>query len=414
MPAEARSGGGEGKEAMEARVVVGTGPTKHDRRAIRQLKTLARSRRLAHRTGGVFRWPDERNWAKFGAMALTGRWRKEAGARLAGSRPVDSSKVQAPGIVRLPGGGFRLFYTAVGPERPFPECQGSIFSALSADGLTFRPEPGFRIRPDPALPYLSRRALAPSVTPAGLGWRMYFEARGPAGMPTGIASAVSADLLRWELEPGLRIESPGGVGAPRYLPLPEGGGRMYFFDSEYGPGGPAGGERLSQSVVSASTSDGLNFTREPGYRMRDRQGDYDAVGITAAEVIPPVSEGVDWTMIFSAWQDVPAGTVVPAHPSHDLAAPARGETVDFAAASIATDLAGYRSRIFAAYSTDGLSWGPSRCIVEGEGYGAAGLDAVHAEDMTLAALGGGRYRMYYAACDCAGNFRIASAVMDGP
>ena len=39
------------------------------------------------------------------------------------------SKVQAPGIVRDPDGGFRLFYTGV--------------------GLTFAPDAGIRVAPDP-------------------------------------------------------------------------------------------------------------------------------------------------------------------------------------------------------------------------------------------------------------------------
>ena len=55
-------------------------------------------------------------------------------------------------------------------------------------------------------------------------------------------------------------------------------------------------------------------------------------------------------------------------------------------------------------------WSESRCLVEGAGYGGEGLDAVHAEDMSLVPIGGGRYRMYYAACDRDGKWRIASAV----
>ncbi|SVC74670.1 uncharacterized protein METZ01_LOCUS327524, partial [marine metagenome] len=38
---------------------------------------------------------------------------------VAGSRDLDRSKVQAPGIVRDPSGGHRLFYTAIGSDRPF-------------------------------------------------------------------------------------------------------------------------------------------------------------------------------------------------------------------------------------------------------------------------------------------------------
>ena len=68
------------------------------------------------------------------------RWEREAGARISGDRPLDLGKVQAPGIVRCSMGdqeGWRLFYTAVGPDRPFDRCQGYILSAFSTDGLNF-------------------------------------------------------------------------------------------------------------------------------------------------------------------------------------------------------------------------------------------------------------------------------------
>jgi len=344
-------------------------------------------------------------------MGTNYQWRKEPGARLQGSRALDSSKLQAPGIVSLPSGGFRLFYTAVGPAKPFPNCQGYILSAISDDGLVFRPEPGIRIGPRPEIPHMSLRVIAPAIARCADGRRrMYFESRGPASRPTVICSAISSDMLDWKVEEGIRLESLGGVGAPRYLPLPSGGGRLFFTNSEYAPPGTKIGRRLSQSVASALTRDGLTFTFEPGYRMRDRQGVQDAMGITAAEVIPPAAAGDNWTMIYSAWQDVPPGTVVPAHPSSDRNAEANGLSQDFATASIAADMSGYRSRIFAASSADGMTWGRSQCILEGAGYGGEGLDAVHAEDMSLVRIDQGRLRMYYAACDRSGNWRIASAL----
>ncbi|MCX6992510.1 MAG: hypothetical protein NT011_05120 [Kiritimatiellaeota bacterium] len=344
-------------------------------------------------------------------MSLTHRWRKEAGPRLQGSRALDSSKLQAPCIVRIPAGGFRLFYTAVGPAKPYPTCQGYILSAVSDDGLVFRTEPGIRLAPQPAIAYMSLRVIGATVTQCTDGrWRMYFEARGPADQPTVICSAISSDLLHWEHEDGIRLQRPGGLGGPRYLPLPDGRGRLYCFGQEFGPGGPKCGVRLSQSVVSAITADGLCFELEPGYRMRDKQAEYDTAGITAAEVIPPSGTGDCWTMFFSAWQNVPPGTVVPMHPSKDPNAVTDGLSVDFAAASIAADMAGYRSRIFVAHSPDGLLWERAGCAIEGKGYGKEGLDAVHAEDMSLVRIGEGKYRMYYAACDKNGNWRIASAV----
>lgn len=347
-------------------------------------------------------------------MSVTHRWRKERGARLEGSRALDSSKLQAPCIVRVPNDGFRLFYTAVGPTKPFPACQGYILSAVSDDGLTFRTEPGIRLAPRPALPHMSLRLIAPTITHcADDRWRMYFESRGPADRPTVICSAASSDMVHWELEEGIRLQNLGGVGGPRYLQLPDGRGRLYCITSEFGPGRLASGQRISTSVISAVTSDGLNFEFEPGYRMRDKQTDNDTAGISAAEVIPPSAAGDRWTMFYSAWQDVPPGTMVPLHPSQDVNAVVSGKSDDFAVASIASDMSGYRSRIYMARSTDGLVWERATCAIDGLGYGGAGLDAVHAEDMSLIQTRIGSYRMYYAACDTHGTWRIASAVTEG-
>ncbi len=338
---------------------------------------------------------------------LPQRWRRESGARIEGTRELDRAKVQAPCITRAPDGGFRLFYTAIGPGKPFPDCQGYILSAVSSDGLDFAPEPGIRLAPDPALAQMSLRVLAPSIATTLDGrWRMYFEARGPASLPTAIMSAVSHDQLEWRIEPGIRFGSPGGVGAPRFVPLPDGRGRLYCFESIHAGGAPDRGPRVATPVISAVTADGLYFEREPGIRLADRQGEIDSAGITAAE---PVA-GTPWRMVYSAWQDVPPGMTAPMHPSADAAAVASGTSVDFAAASIAADMSGYRSRILMAHSHDGLNWIRDGVVIEGGGYERDGIDAVHAEDMSLVALDDGRWRMYYAACDAHGVWRIASAL----
>lgn len=348
-------------------------------------------------------------------MELFKSWIKEDGPRLQGSRDLDSAKLQSPCIVRLPAGGYRLFYTAVGPAKPFPDCQGYILSAVSEDGLTFQTEPGIRLTPQPKIPHMSLRVISTSVTMCADGrWRMYFESRGPASIPTVICSAISSDMLHWELEDGIRWQAPGGVGGVRYLALPDGRGRFYCFESVYGPGGLANGTRISQGIVSAITSDGLHFEREPGYRVRDKQSEYDSAGITTGEVIAPLRAGAAWTMFLSAWQLPAAGASIPVHPSHDVDAIANGRSADFAATSIAADMSGFRSRIFVAFSEDGLKWGPMELVLEGAGYGGKGLDAVHAEDMSLIQIAPGRYRMYYAACDARGKWCVASAIHGVP
>ena len=165
-------------------------------------------------------------------MELFKSWIKEDGPRLQGSRDLDSSKLQSPCIVRLPSGGYRLFYTAIGPAKPYPDCQGYILSAASKDGLTFEKEPGVRLAPQPKIPHMSLRVISPSVAACSDGrWRMYFESRGPADIPTVICSAISSDMLHWELEEGIRFQAPGGVGGVRYLALPNGRGRYCCFES---------------------------------------------------------------------------------------------------------------------------------------------------------------------------------------
>lgn len=342
-------------------------------------------------------------------MLTNPHWTKEPHPRLTGSRPLDAHKVQAPCIVRKPGGGFRLFYTGIGPQKPFHHCQGYILSATSDDGLHFTPEPGIRLAPQPSIPHLSLRAIAPSLTPLpDHCWRMYFEARGPAHLPTVVMSAISNDQLHWQLEPGIRLQTPGGVGGPRYTPLPEGQGRLYCFESLYAPPGIGQAPRISSRIISARTTDGLHFTLEPGIRLLDRQTPFDSAGITAAEVLPPSHPGSPWTMFYSAWQNPPPGSPTPIHPSQDTLGKIPPD--DFAAASIASDISGYRSRIFTAHSPDGLTWTRGPLIIEGDGYGSPAPDAVHAEDMSLIPLEDNRLRLYYAACNNQGHWSIASAL----
>jgi hypothetical protein len=243
-------------------------------------------------------------------MTVTQRWRKEPGSRVQGSRPLDELKVQAPCVVRVPEGGYRMFYTAVGPAKPYATCQGYILSAFSSDGLQFNLEPGIRVAPQPAVPHMALRVLSPTVARCvDGGWRMYFESRGSADRPTVICSAVSDDLLYWKHEEGIRLAGFDGVGGPRYVVVPYGHGRVYCF---------------------------------------------------------------------------------------------------------ASDMAGYRSRIFTAHSGDGLNWKRAACVIEGGGYNSEELDAVHSEDLSLVEIEDGQYRMYYAACDRNGIWRIASAVSRGP
>ncbi|MCH2129896.1 MAG: hypothetical protein MK179_12170 [Pirellulaceae bacterium] len=337
-------------------------------------------------------------------MTVQHSWQRDPGPRLEDSRDLDSGKLLGPCITRVPAGGYRLYYTGVGPAKPFPECQGYILSAFSEDGFTFQPDPGIRVAPPWNGSTGRLRALVPSVTPCADGsWRMYYQLSGPADDPCSIGSANSTDMLHWNIEPGIRLKDTTGVRSPRFVSLPSGGGRLYCTVSMEQDG------QHTFGVRSAVTRDGLAFEWEQGWRLSFDGAEDDTMSISAAEVVPPTKHGGSWTMFYSAWQDVPAGTVVPTHPSNNVHAIHDGSSKNFAETSIAVDMAGYRSRIFVTQSVDGLHWEQGECILEGRGYGNHGIDAVHAEDMSLLHLSAKQYRMYYAGCDSQGIWRIASA-----
>ena len=385
-------------------------------------------------------------------------WVKEPGLRIGPSRPLDDGKVQAPGAVVLPSGQVRLFYTAVGSAKPFDDCQGYILSALSSDGLNFAPEEGIRLAPRPDLPHAALRLLSPSVRllPDGR-WRMFVEARGratgalphkdpppeqAAGTPTLICSAISDDGLNFEWEEGIRVSQPTGIRAPRFVAMPtdssSAAGKLIFVTQE-------------GHVGSATTGDGLNFEVDAGLRLRSALCAHES-GFSAADVLPPRSDAdaattKTWTMLFSSWIHQPDGaqpdsewdSPVPLHPAGDPEAVEHGTSSNFAAVSIAGDLNGYRSRIWEAHSVDGganfrsapsAKFSTGTVAIEGSGYSPAraadgygpdrdteaGVDAIHAEDMCLIRRppsdgGGGGVRMFYACCDRAGVWGIASAVL---
>lgn len=330
------------------------------------------------------------------------------GPRIEGDSTLDLYKVQAPCIVEIPTGGYRLFYTAIGPGKPYPECQGYILSAISYDGLKFQKEPGIRLAPQPMSTHMSLRVLAPSIVSYGTNrWRMYFEARGPANVPTVICSATSTDMLNWDIEDGIRLQRTGGLGGPRYRSFQDGVGRLYCCNTA-----PNSSEQNLKKVISAVTYDGIVFEFEQDHILQSDQYFMETGGITAGEVIAPDEQQDGWALVYSAWQDVPPGTTVPLHPSHNTNSEENHLTNNFATESIKVDMAGYRSRIFVAFSEDGTTWGTAKCLIDGGGHNSDRLDAVHAEDMSVMKISTDTYRIYYACCDKHGNWRIASALLE--
>ena len=141
-------------------------------------------------------------------------WTKDPEPCIGPDSPLDSQSILTPNVVRLPQGGYRLYYTGWGPGRAVHDANGYILSAVSDDGAAWRKEPGVRL--DVHEPDATQRVLCPDVIPLPDGrWRMYFEAVSP-DRPTVVKSALSTDGLNWEPEAGVRVAAPGAsFGSPR-------------------------------------------------------------------------------------------------------------------------------------------------------------------------------------------------------
>ena len=191
-------------------------------------------------------------------------WNKDAWIAIDLDSPLDSERILTPNVIRLPGGGYRLYYTGLGPARTAPDCIGYILSASSRDAVTWVKDPGVRVDVFP--PHAALWTLCPDVIPLPDGrYRMYFEARSP-DQPTVILSAVSDDGLAFTVEPGIRVgDGRWSYGTPRCLyiePAAEGASapryRLYHHKYTFPlvSGLDAGNE-----IISAVSADGLHFER---------------------------------------------------------------------------------------------------------------------------------------------------------
>jgi hypothetical protein len=160
-------------------------------------------------------------------------------------------------VVRLPDGKYRLYGASANIQ--LPGAYRAIVSWISQDGVTFEPEPGFRlVSPGGFLPHVM-------TLPDG-HYRMYYTDQsvtvGLAGA-RAIQSAISSDGLNFVTEAGDRLaylnneyESDGIKGAV-VLALKDGTYRMYYGAIKDNVG----------RVLSAVSSDGLNWVREQGVRI---------------------------------------------------------------------------------------------------------------------------------------------------
>lgn len=326
-----------------------------------------------------------RNWVKESWVAIDAPPDFDPAPRPDATWPRDALRtgvcgVVSPRVVALPGSGFRMYYSQILPRPSFPagandydNASTRILSAFSVDGKTWVPEPGVRLSPQEGGAG-EFRVVSSEVVPIGDGrsLRMYFECcEGSQAVTNSIRSASSSDGLKWTMEPGARVESDGhNYASPRIVFLEDGRCRMYLFDR-------------GQGIISLQSQDGLEFHPEPGLRIA-QDGAYDSLCAFAPEIIRVA--GVGYVMYYAGYSQRP-------------------------------DSLASRADILRAVSSDGLVWKKDSQPVITPGPG--GWDAAKSSEMCLIRLPGikdepPRYRMFYEACDgttpnARGVWRIAAA-----
>ena len=212
------------------------------------------------------------------------RWIKDPGIVIDAPDASGEWKVLTPNVVDVPGGGYRMYYTRSGPGRDYGPTPAVILSAFSSDGSRWAAEPGVRLAPHG--PAADVRVVCPDVIPlAGGGYRMYFEGQ-PSGRASVILSAFSEDGLEWRPEPGVRFGGPRRYGSPRCLVVSGDPGaairfRLYFHSYSHPLRMALDAEN---HIVSAVSADGLSFQAEPGVRIR-QEGPLQTFAVYAPEVL---------------------------------------------------------------------------------------------------------------------------------
>ena len=208
-------------------------------------------------------------------------WIKDEGVVIDIDAGRDPHRVLTPNVIAVPEGGYRMYYYSGAPERRDEGVMGCIVSSFSPDGTAWSKEAGIRI--DAHAPDAENRTLCPDVVtlPEG-GYRMYYQAYG-ARERSVILSSFSADSVHWEHEAGVRFAvHDAECGSPRCMPLEDGNWRLYCHAYPNNPKGS--GIETGNHIISAIAADGLAFEKEPGVRIEQEQRLED-FAVYAAEVL---------------------------------------------------------------------------------------------------------------------------------
>ena len=308
-------------------------------------------------------------------------WVKDADVAIDSDGPLDANRTLTPNVVEMDG-GYRMYYHGFGPQSTNPASKGYILSAFSADAGQWEKEPGVRL--DAGGEGAAHFIWSPEVIPLpDGGYRMYVEGRteqAGSGAKSAIISALSADGLVWQREPGVRLGCANtSYGAPRCLYLEDGPRyRLYASASPHSDIEPYVGAYNDHHIISAISDDGLDFEMESGIRIA-QESVVESFSVYAPEVLRLGTGG--YRMYYAGWVSAP-----------EVVAGSK-----------------FHGRIFSAFSQDGLAWtkDPGICLDNGGRW-----DAAKASEPCIIDLADGRFRLFYEACDYQGRWRIASATSD--
>ncbi len=228
-------------------------------------------------------------------------WVKDADVAIDSDGPLDANRTLTPNVVEMDG-GYRMYYHGFGPQSPNPASKGYILSAFSADAGQWEKEPGVRL--DAGGEGAAHFIWSPEVIPLpDGGYRMYVEGRteqAGTGAKSAIISALSADGLVWQREPGVRLGCANtSYGAPRCLYLEDGPRyRLYASASPHTDIEPYVGPYNDHHIVSAISDDGLNFEMESGIRIAQESA-LESFSVYAPEVLRLGTGG--YRMYYAGW-----------------------------------------------------------------------------------------------------------------